>query len=149
MWQKMESFTKCIINCKSSFKSSTLADKLAEITLGEVETAARHILNGEKTNNETLKKLFTSIRGQSSSLGHSNEAASYARQRLFSLWHYFGSPAVFFTVTPCDECSFRVRLYATCKEHAIPTMNDIQCQETCLLDLNARKKMESYVSWCM
>ena len=50
------------------------------------------------------------------------------------------SPAVFFTVTPCDECSFCVRLYATCNEHTIPTMNDIQCQEKCLLDLNARKK---------
>ena len=85
MRQKMESLTKCIINCKSSFKSSTLADKLAEITLGEVETAARHILNGEKTSNETLKKLFTSIKGQSFSLGHSNEAASFARQTLFSL----------------------------------------------------------------
>ena len=140
MWQKMESFTKCIINCKSSFKSSTLANKLAKITLGEVETAARHILNGEKTSNETLKKLFSSIKGQSSSLGHSNEAASFARQRLFSLWHYFGAPAVFFTVTPCDECSFCVRLYATCNEHTIPSMEDIQCQHKCVLDLSARKK---------
>ena len=58
MWQKMESFTKCIINCKSSFKSSTLADKLSEVTLEEVETAARHILNGEKTSNETLKNYL-------------------------------------------------------------------------------------------
>lgn len=140
MWQKIESFTKCIINCKSSFKSSTLADKLAEITLGEVETAARHILNGEKIRNETLKKLFSSIRGQSSSLGHSNKAASFARQRLFALWHYFGAPAVFFTVTPCDECSFRVRLYATCDEHTIPSMDDIKSQQKCLLDLTARKK---------
>ena len=114
MWQRMEAFTKCIINCKSSFKSSTLAEKLSEVTLDEVQTAAKHILSGEKTSNDTLRKLFASIRGQASSAGHSNEASSFARQKLFSLWHYFGAPAVFFTVTPCDECSFRVRLYATC-----------------------------------
>ena len=112
MWQRLESFNKCVINCKSSFKSSTLADHLSLLSGAEVQTAMRHILNGEKTSNPTLKKLFTSVRGQASSIGHSNEAASYARQKLFSLWHYFGAPAVFFTVTPCDECSFRVRLYA-------------------------------------
>ena len=85
MWQRMESFTKCIINCKSSFKSSTVADCLSTLTQQEVETAARHILSGEQTTNVTLKKLFTSIRGQSSSIGHSNGAASFARQKLFSL----------------------------------------------------------------
>ena len=87
-----------------------------------------------------LKKLFSSIRAQSSALGHSNEAASFARQKLFSLWHYFGAPAVFFTVTPCDECSFRVRLYATCHEHKLPSIDDIEDKAKCLLDFNARKK---------
>ena len=112
MWQRMESFKKCIISCKSSFKSSTLAECLSELTKEQVETAARHILDGEETENETLKRLFKSIKGQSASLGHSNEAATFARQKLFSLWHYFGAPAIFFTVTPCDECSFCVWLYA-------------------------------------
>ena len=96
---------------------------------------------GQKTSHPTLQKLFTSVRGQSSSIGHSNEAASHARQKLFSLWHYFGAPAVFFTVTPCDECSFRVRLYATSKEHALPSIDQIQDQSYCLLDFNTRKKI--------
>ena len=134
MWQRMESFTKCIISCKSSFKSSTSAEKLLELRPEEIKTAARHILNGEQTSNPTLKKLFTSIRGQSSSLGHSNEAASFARHKLFSLWHYFGAPAVFFTVTPCDECSFRVRLYATCQEHKLLTLREMENQNKCLLE---------------
>ena len=112
----------------------------------EVETAAKHILSGEKTTNCTLKKLFTSIRGQSSSIGHSNEAASYARQKLFSLWHYFGAPAVFFTVTPCDECSFRVRLYATSREHTLPDIKNIENQKYRLLDLNTRKKLRGKYS---
>ena len=47
---------------------------------------------------------------------------------------------MFFTVTPCDECSFRVRLYATCQEHKLPSIGDIQDKSKCLLDFNARKK---------
>ena len=58
MWQRMESFTKCIINYKSSFKSSTLAEKLSEVTLQEVETAAKHVLNGEETTKNTLKNYL-------------------------------------------------------------------------------------------
>ena len=45
MWQKMESFTKCIINCKSNFKSSTVAECLSTLTQKEVETAGRYILS--------------------------------------------------------------------------------------------------------
>ena len=59
------------------------------------------------------------------------------------MWHYFGAPAVFFTVTPCDEYSFRVRLYATSKEHVLPSTKQIQNQNYCLLEFNTRKKLRS------
>ena len=143
MWQRLESFRKCIVNCKSRFKSSTVADCLSVLSQKDIENALKHILSGEKTKNPTLQKLFTNIRGHSSSIGHSNEAASFARQKLFSLWHFFGPPTVFFTVTPCDECSFRVRLYATSKSHKLPDKNDMENQNYCLLDLNTRKKLRT------
>ena len=150
MWQRLESFSKCIVHCKSSFKSSTVAECLSTLSQKEIETAARHILSGEKTKNPILQKLFTNISGHSSSIGHSNEAASHARQKLFSLWHYFGAPAIFFTVTPCDECSFRVRLYATSEEHKLPDIKDIECQKYCLLDLNTRKRLRgNYPGACV
>ena len=53
MWQRMESFTKCIIGCRSKFGYSTLVDKLSLLTQAQVERASRHLLNGEETNNET------------------------------------------------------------------------------------------------
>jgi len=140
MWQRIESFQKCIISCRSSIKSSTLADELSLLTESQVTRAAKHLLCGEETDNLILKKLFSSIRAQSSALGHSNEAASFARHKLFSLWHYFGAPEVFFIVTSCDECSFRVRLYATCQEHKIPSIEDIEDKARCVLDFHARKK---------
>ena len=64
MCQRIESFTKYIINCKSRFKSSIVADYLSTHTIQEVEAAARHILSGRQTTNVTPKELFTSIKGQ-------------------------------------------------------------------------------------
>ena len=69
MWQEMDSFTKYIISYKSSFKSSTLSDSLPQPNQGQIEGAAKHLSNGEQTDNDQLKKLFTSIKGHSSSVG--------------------------------------------------------------------------------
>ena len=92
-----------------------------------------------------MKKLFKSIKGQTASLGHSNEAASHARYKLFSLWDYFGAPVVFFTVTPCDKRSFHVGLYATCIEHSLPSIRDILDESKCPFDFNARKNGEQSI----
>ena len=42
MWQRIEYFIKCIISCRSHFKSSTLADELSMITQAEVGRASWH-----------------------------------------------------------------------------------------------------------
>lgn len=44
------------------------------------------------------------------------------------------------TVTPCDECNFRVRLHATCQKYILPSIDDIEDLVKFLLDFNARKK---------
>lgn len=56
--------------------------------------SSMYILNSDQTDNETLEELFSNIKGQSSPLRHSNEAASFVMYKLFSLWHYFGVPVV-------------------------------------------------------
>ena len=38
VWPRIESFTKCIINCKSNFESSTAADYLLTLTHKKFET---------------------------------------------------------------------------------------------------------------
>ena len=64
MWQRIESFQKCIISCRSSIKSSTLADELSLLTQSQVTRAAKHLLCGEETVNLILNKLVSSIRAQ-------------------------------------------------------------------------------------
>ena len=55
------------------------------------------------------------------------------------LRYYFGPPVVYFTVTPCDKCSFRLRLHFTDHEHILPSIYDVEDKAKCLLDFNARK----------
>ena len=134
MYQRISSFQKCIITCKSSINGSPFADALSTFTQQQVETAARHLLKDEPTNNPVLKKSFSSIKGHCSSVAHSNEASTTAHQKLFSMWHYFGAPVVVVTFTPCDECSFRVRLYVISKEHKVPSIDCIEdAENVCLI----------------
>jgi hypothetical protein len=44
-------------------------------------------------------------------MGHTEEAAKYARRKYFAMLDYFGLNSLFLSTTPDDECSFRVRLY--------------------------------------
>ena len=58
----------------------------------------------------------------------------------------FGSPSIFFTVSPDDECSWRVRLYAnTNKSFKFPSTEDIMDNEKCLEDLIFRKTLEQHI----
>jgi hypothetical protein len=45
-------------------------------------------------------------------MGHTDEAAKYAHPCCFVMLDYYSLNSLFLTMTPDDECSFRVRLYA-------------------------------------
>ena len=107
----------------------------------------RNVLMFRKFYNRTIQRMFSSISISCQSVGQSNDAAKVARKKYFSLWHLFGSPAVFFTVSPCDECSWRVRLYAKANlTHKFPTTEDIMNNEVCLeLIWHSERKLEVHI----
>lgn len=128
---------------------SSLGEALARVTQQQADVAEKYFLNGEHTDNEIFKKLFSNINEHCSSIGHSNEAATSARQNLFLLWHYFGAPLYFVTFTPCNEYSFCVRMYATSTEHKFPIIYDVQDESKFLLDFNLKKKLRgNYAGVC-
>ena len=144
IYQSLECYSRAIINCRSPFNSSTVGDEVSKLSLEQLTQATKSVLDGVQPANRSVQQLFSSVRGSCSSVGQSNEAAKVARKKYFSLWHMFGSPSVFFTVSPCDECSFRVRIYAnTHDSHVLPTNGQILDVEDCLLDLQFRKKTRS------
>ncbi|KAL7524123.1 hypothetical protein ACHAXR_001615, partial [Thalassiosira sp. AJA248-18] len=84
---------------------------------------------------ELMKGVSTSCKA----LGHSPEAAKFARRCCFALVDYFGLNSLFLTITPCDECSFRVRLYAYSNQwHKLPDL--MMDEERCVADFKLRQK---------
>ena len=52
--------------------------------------------------------------------GTSKEAAEYARRKCFALQDYFGIHSLFLTITPADDCCFRIRLYVNSNKEVSP-----------------------------
>ena len=127
---------------------SSFGEALSQLTQKQVQIAATHVLNGENTNNKVLKRLYSSIKDCCTSIAHSYKAATVARQKYLSLWYFFGAPTICLTFSPCGECIFRVKLYATTEEHNFLHVNNIQDESKVLLDSSFRKKLRSRY-WCM
>jgi hypothetical protein len=66
------------------------------------------------TNNldETTKGFLKGVQTTCRSMGHTKEAAKFARRSMFAMLDYFGLSSLFLSTAPDDECSFRVRLYS-------------------------------------
>ena len=113
MYQRLKSFSTAFVRCKSSFHGQTLAEHVSKLTVDDVELASKRLSVGLPNNGSAASRLLTAVSASCKPIGHSNEAAADARKKYFALRDYFGPQAVFFTFSPCDECSFRIRLYAT------------------------------------
>ena len=143
LYQSIECYTSAVISCKSSWNRSTVGEEVSRLSLDEMKQATKRVLDGIEPT-ATMNRLFSSVSASCRTVGQSNEAAKVARKKYFSLWHRFGSPSVFFTVSPCDECSFRVRLFSNANcSHYIPSTSQIMDLQNCILDLQFRKKTRS------
>ena len=54
------------------------------------------------------------------------------------MWYSFGPPSVFFTISPGDECSFRIKLFLNHKMVILPQNME---QNECIADLLFRSKL--------
>ena len=60
----------------------------------------------------TARKFLKAVDTTCRKLGHTPEAAKAARVNSYAFQTYFGLHAIFLSISPDDECDFRVRLYA-------------------------------------
>jgi len=81
---------------------------------------------------DTAKQLLNTIRACCKSVPYSNEATLEARSKFFGLWYQFSPPSIIFTVSPGDECNFRVQLYSNPVKQQLP--NAKICQSECIGD---------------
>ncbi len=70
-------------------------------------------INDNKTDhlNSNTRGLLKAISTSCRAMGHTEEAAKYARQCCFTMLDHYVLNSLFLSTTPDDECCFRVRLY--------------------------------------
>ncbi len=96
------------MTCRSSVDGITLGERLSTLSTEDLEKVDEHNFDTLDSNTKDFLKV---VKTSCQSVGHSEEAAKYARQKCFTMLDFFGLNILFLSTTPDDECSFRVRLY--------------------------------------
>jgi hypothetical protein len=112
-------FRSAMLRCQDTYKDATYGEAFANITPDGISRGVTQIRSGQRggapQGGRVVSRFFNSLEAACASMAHTNGASRVARQNMFSLAIKFGLPAVFFTVTPDDEMSFRIRVHATHK----------------------------------
>ena len=117
IWCRNASYKTGLIKCKSDYQGKALAEKISQLSVEDIRHASSELSHAQEQNEPLrvdttgtsfLQRITTSCKV----LGHTTEAAKDARRKVYALTERFGSHSLFFTVTPDDECTFRVRMYA-------------------------------------
>ena len=137
------SFRQAVVSANSKHFGDTFGNKVARIDMDSLEQAATLADLGKKVGG-IEGALLRNMKANTKCSGYSAEAAKYHRRIHFALCDYFGLPAIFLTITPCDMCTFRVRLFADAgSAHTLPHLSDDPFDpdemEGCILDFELRK----------
>jgi hypothetical protein len=125
---------------KSSVHGFSTGERLSSISESEIlEISKNTKLDSSVESQRNANSLIHTVTAACRSLPYCDEAAKEARAKLFSMLYSFGPPSVFFTVSPGDECSFRVKLFTNHKMMLLPQMN--MEQSDCIADLLFRSKL--------
>jgi len=143
MYNRIVSYKTGLIMCRTPrLHGKSFAELISTLTEAQIKAAADRISHGHEDTSvaaEFLRKAETSCKA----IGYTAAAARANRRLMYSLCDRFGIPHIFFTLTPDDECSFRVRLSAYAGEkHDLPNfdMSDEECWEEFVLRRDTRSK---------
>ena len=113
IYNRQMSYVSGVMTCRSIVNGVSLGDRLSRLTTEDLQMVTNK--NTEHLN-ENTKGLLKAICTSCKAMGHTDEAAKYARRCCFAMLDHYGLNSLFLTTTPDDECSFRVRLYAKPEE---------------------------------
>jgi hypothetical protein len=108
------SYLKCM--SKSNIAGVTTGERLSKISESEILKLAHTPNYSNLDAPGPASSLLHSVSAACKNIPYTDEAASEARTKLFSMWYNLGPPAVFFTISP----SFRIKLYVNQKMEVLP-----------------------------
>ena len=139
MMNRMRSFQSGLITCRSLGLNGhqSFAESISTLTDEQIKAAAENITKNIEDNSvaaQFLRRAETSCR----SIGYTAASVAANRRLNYALCDRFGIPHIFFTISPDDECSFKVQLWANAGRTI--TMPSLDCDENiCLLDYRMRR----------
>ena len=104
MYNRSVSFKTGVMICRSQLDGVTLGEALSKFSADSFKENAPP--------NEATEMLLKAINTSCAALGHTSEAAKVARKSYFAYTDHFGLNSMFFSISPNDSKSFRVRLFA-------------------------------------
>jgi hypothetical protein len=111
MYFRKKSFQSAYLKCmsRSSDYGLSTGEALSRISESELLGISMNTrLDATSQSQKNANSLIHTVSAACRSVPYCDEAAKESREKLFSMWYTFGPPAVFFTVSPGDECSFRI-----------------------------------------
>jgi hypothetical protein len=109
IFSRQLSFKTRIITCRNQNPQEDLGNMLSRLTTKDFEIPST---NPECPLSSNIERIVKSITTKCKSLGHTAKAAQDTRKHQFAMMDHFDLNSLFLTLTPDDECSFCVRLYA-------------------------------------
>lgn len=108
-FSRLQSYKTGIIKLRNKIGDRETGDLIGNTT---PQAFLQSIEQKNRNASDPMVALTKTISTSCEVLGYTEEAAKKARQNCFAMTDHFGLSSLFLTTTPCDECSFRVRLFA-------------------------------------
>ena len=125
MYSRQLSYESGVMTCRNKHNDSNFISTIRTLRARDFEEREG---NRNPQRNPRVESVIKSITTSCKSMAHTAEAAADARKKQFAMMDHFGLNSIFLTITPDDECSFRVRLYAepdeeVCSIYHCPNMH--------------------------
>ena len=143
MYNRIMSYRSGLITCRSTrLNDQCFAEQISTLTEDQIKEAAK-----KKTDNvedsSTARQFLEKVETSSKAIAYTTAAAKANRRLMYSLCDRFGIPGLFFSCSPCDECTFRVRVWVNAgKGLELPSL-DSMTDTQCIADFNLRRDARS------
>jgi hypothetical protein len=108
-YSRQLSYRSGLVKLKNKIGSRQAGDIIGNASKSDF---IRAIQQQSSNSRDPMNALARTVSTTCEVLGYTEEAAKKARQNCFAMTDHFGLTSLFLSTTPCDECSFRVRLFA-------------------------------------
>ena len=126
--RRITSYRSALLKCRPIIDANgtRMGEQISKMTVDDVKEAVKReeikksnswaMLVGNSNGRDSVAtKFLKAVNTSCRAFGTSVEAAEYAKRKCFSLQNYFGMHSLFLTITPDDQCCFRIRLYVNSK----------------------------------